>query len=265
MRIGKTILQEKIRWFHERFVSGKLPSKLGIYFHELHENQFDSIRQFIEYFRKEGYRFTGDPLEFVESEGELIVFLSLDDNFQSTFDLLELADELDVKFAVYLNTLYFRDRDDHQVRSQYRSNLRNDVDCELLGQSEVREIAKRGHSIGAHSHSHLQLSALPQAEAELEIRRCKEELELLVDGPVQHFSYPFGMRRHFNESLREYCRNIGFATVANAIPGMQHCQQQRYAIQRTGWMLDESLERNLANLCIDGRIYERLTGRSAVI
>ena len=265
MSFGKTILQQQIRGIHKRFFSGPLPRKLGIYFHELDVQHHDAIRELVSHFRSEGYRFTGNPSDLVLANDESVVFLSIDDNFQTTYDLLELADELAIRFAVYLNTMYFRDRDHDEARSSYLSNLCNDARYELLSQGEVREIASRGHTIGAHSHSHRQLSAMPQPEAELEIRRCKEELEQLVAQSVKHFSYPFGMRRHFTEPLREYCREIGFETVANAIPGLQHCEQTSFNLQRTGWILDQSLTRNIANLRIDGRLYERLTGRRAVV
>ena len=65
------------------------------------------------------------------------------------------------------------------------------------------------------------LAALPAAEARKDIRTSKQLLEDLLGEEVTHFSYPYGMRRHFTENLRGFCRDIGFHTIANAIPGMQ--------------------------------------------
>jgi hypothetical protein len=72
------------------------------------------------------------------------------------------------------------------------------------------------------------------------------------------------MRRHFSESLRRSCLAQGFATVANGIPAMLHGIQLPERIQRSPWRLDRSFEHNLMDLRIDGRLFERVTGRSAV-
>lgn len=220
------------------------------------------------HFRALGYRFTGDPLEFVGSESEKIVFLSIDDNFRTSFDLLDLCDDLEIRFAVYLNSMRFREDDSPpecvDADSAYRDNLRSSVDLPVLSKKEIKAIFARGHTVGAHSHSHRCLTKLSPADAEDEIRVNKSMLEEIVEDEVKHFSYPFGMRRHFNESLRDYCRRVGFQTVAGAIPGMQHARQLPYEIHRSGWQLGQTLQRNVESLRIDGRLFERLTGRSAV-
>jgi hypothetical protein len=108
------------------------------------------------------------------------------------------------------------------------------------------------------------LTSLPSDVAREEIRVSKEELERILQRPVMHFSYPFGMRRHFNRSPRAYCRSIGFITIANAIPCMQYAPGRPDALHRSVWFLEQPLEFNLANVCVDGRLFEALTGRSAV-
>jgi hypothetical protein len=96
-----------------------------------------------------------------------------------------------------------------------------------------------------------------------EIATSKRLLEELLGAEVAHFSYPFGMRRNFNEALRAHCLDSGFRTVANAIPGLQFGGHQPNAIQRTNWQIDRSIAHNLDNLRIDGRAFERWTGRTA--
>ncbi|TAK31702.1 MAG: polysaccharide deacetylase family protein, partial [Myxococcaceae bacterium] len=72
-----------------------------------------------------------------------------------------------------------------------------------------------GHTVGCHTHSHKMLTSLSFDEACTEIATCKNVLESILRTEIAHFSYPFGMRRHFNEPLREFCKKIGFRTVAN--------------------------------------------------
>ena len=81
---------------------------------------------------------------------------------------------------------------------------------------------------------------------------------------MQHFAYPYGMRRHFSRSLRHYCTSIGFVTIASAIPCLQYATNRPDNLRRSAWLLDRSLADNLDNICIDGRAFHALTGRSAV-
>ena len=90
-------------------------------------------------------------------------------------------------------------------------------------------------------------------------------LEDITAAPVQHFAWPYGMRRYFSEALRAYCKAIGFKTIANAIPG---CQRRAAAdpmnIFRTDWRLGKPLAYNFTNLGIDGRVFAALFGRSVI-
>jgi peptidoglycan/xylan/chitin deacetylase (PgdA/CDA1 family) len=132
-----------------------------------------------------------------------------------------------------------------------------------LTTSELREIVDAGHLVGAHTHTHPVLTVLPQEAAREEIRICQEELASLLNRSPEHFAYPFGMRHHFNRSLRNYCMSIGFKTIANGIPCMQYADSKVDGLQRSSWFLDQPFAYNLDNVCIDGRLFSYLTGRSA--
>lgn len=265
MAVLKRLVQETIRQAHLWFSSGSMPSKIGIYFHQIEGVDHDRMREMVGHFRSLDYRFVADPTEFTDPASSMVIFLSIDDNFRTSYELLPLADELDIRFTLYANTLFFSDQKDKRAHDQYVQNLECHFRGPFLSRAELVEISQRGHAIGAHTHSHRQLSALSHKEATEEIAVCKTHLENILGKPVEHFAYPFGMRRHFTEPLRCYCGDNGFRTVANAIPGMQFCEQAPLSIQRSGWDLGQSLERNLQNIRIDGRRYEKWTGRSAVI
>ena len=73
------------------------------------------------------------------------------------------------------------------------------------------------------------------------------------------------MRRFFNERLSNVCRKLGFERIAYGIPGFQHEENiDPMMIHRTRWLFEYDLAHNLDDLCIDGRLFERLTGRSAI-
>lgn len=254
--------QSVIRRVHVELLSRPLPLQLAIYLHEIDRQMWPALRAMIEHLQDAGYRFVG-PDAFVAAE-DRVAFLSFDDNYRSWWTALPLLEELGVVATFYINTCAFRDRDSRVEIDAYFDRLHFRGERVPLSVAEVREIAAAGHVVGAHGHSHRMLAALPSAEAHADIEISKRLLEDLLGQEVAHFSYPYGMRRHFNENLRAFCRSIGFRTIANAIPGMQFAHQTADQIQRSIWRLNAPIDVNLDNLRIDGRLFQHLTGRSAV-
>jgi peptidoglycan/xylan/chitin deacetylase (PgdA/CDA1 family) len=258
-------IQKLVRGAHRAFVRRTLPRKLSIYLHSTVgcEQRLDELLYFL---KERGYAFTG-PGEFLTTAGNTC-FLSFDDNYRSWLRTLPIFEKHQVRATFYVNSWPFRDRVSATDVRRYLKNLGlTDVEAEqetTLSTAELREIAAAGHTIGAHTHTHPVLTALPQVSAEEEIRISKEELASLLGRPSEHFAYPFGMRRHFSHSLRAYCQSIGFATIANAIPCMQYAGSRPDSLHRSVWFLEQPLAFNLDNVCIDGRLFSYLTGRSAV-
>lgn len=257
----KHLTQVLIRQLHLFLRDGGLPLRIAVCLHELEKESWGSFREMVQFFQGQGYRFV-DPLTFCLSSTEPLFLLSFDDNYRSWYEALPLFDALGIRGTFYLNSLPLRDR---VSDSDYRAFCRRINNWRLpLSQEELKSLAAEGHVIGGHTHSHVNLTALPFEEAKEEIRMGKASLEEILEKTVEHFSYPYGMRRFFSEDLRAYCREIGFQTVANAIPAMLHAPQLPLAIQRTNWDIQGELAYNLANLRVDGRFFERHTGRSAV-
>ena len=258
-------IQQSIRAVHRTCFRRSLPSKLSFYLHSTagYEEQLDELLYFL---GERGYAFAG-PGEFLSAAGNTC-FLSFDDNYGSWLRTLPVFQRYQVRATFYVNSWPFRDRvSKTDVRLYIKNCCRTNVRLEpetTLSTAELREIAAAGHTIGAHTHTHPVLTTLPQEAAREEIRVCKEELASLLGRPPEHFAYPFGMRRHFSRSLRTYCRSIGFATIANAIPCMQYARSRPDSLHRSVWFLEQPLAFNLDNVCIDGRLFSFLTGRSAV-
>ncbi|MEL6771733.1 MAG: polysaccharide deacetylase family protein [Bacteroidota bacterium] len=260
----KSFVQAAIRGAHAVFADRGLPNRLPLYFHSLEPHEYEAFERAIVWTRSEGYRFVAGPRAFLGApEGERVAWVSFDDNYRAWHQALPLLDRLGIAATFYTNTGVFRDRATPAALDAYFDRIDHHGDRTSLTTAELREIAAAGHVIGAHTHTHRCLADLPFEEAVAEIDRSQRELEVLLEAPVEHFSYPFGMRRHFTEDLRRYC-TTRFETVANAIPAMLHAPQRADALQRAGWHLDRPHEQNVRALRIDGRRFEALTGRSAV-
>lgn len=260
--IPQVRIQGIVRAVHLRLFRRPLPRKLALYLHTTagHVGRLEELLCFL---RGQGYAFTG-PDAFAAAT-DRAVFLSFDDNYRSWLDTLKPFEKFQVRATFYVNSWPFRDRVSAPEVRTYLKKLGIISDEEAtLSTGELREIADAGHLIGAHTHTHPVLTSIPRNLAREEIRVSKEELEQIVQRPVIHFSYPFGMRRHFNRSLRVYCRSIGFTTIANATPSMQYARSRPDDLHRSVWFLERPLDYNLANVCVDGRVFQALTGRSAV-
>ncbi|MCP4782953.1 MAG: polysaccharide deacetylase family protein [Fuerstiella sp.] len=259
----KTFVHRSIRSVHETLCNRGLPTKIGVYFHSIESGNYDAFREMAEFFHAEGYRFT-NPDTFLTDPDERCVYVSFDDNYKAWHDAIPLFDALDITATFFVNTVCVRDKASDAEIAAYYERLEFDGTRIPLSTSELRELDSAGHTIGAHTHSHFQLTALSFEQAQAEILRSKNELEEILGRPVLHFSYPFGMRRHFSEQLRSWCMDVGFSSVSNAIPCLLHAGHKPSGLNRCLWNLEMPPSYNLSNISIDGRHFVKITGRSVV-
>jgi peptidoglycan/xylan/chitin deacetylase (PgdA/CDA1 family) len=263
-RVGRAI-RSGIREAHATLLTTPLPDDLAIYFHELEPRHWSEFRDAIATLLGMGYRsVTPDGLVAPRSGGKRL-FVSFDDNFRNWHRALPLMADLGLRATFYVNTLPFRDTASAAEIATYLDRLGTPRDRQTLSRAELAELHASGHTIGCHSHSHFVLSRLPRSAWAAEIDDSRRALEDIIGAAVEHFSWPYGMRRHFSEALRGYCGEIGFKTIANAIPGCQlSVGADPLNIFRTDWRLGQPLSYNLTNLRIDGRAYAALLGRSVI-
>lgn len=254
-----------LRSTHKTFMMKRLPDRLAIYFHALEPADRPQFRACIAFFASEGYRFV--PVsQFVDPDltGRAL-FVSFDDNYKNWHDSLEFFADVKVRATFYVNSLPFMDTCAEPERRSYFQRIAYPGPPLSMTTNQLRELAQAGHAIGCHTHSHHNLARLDRSRWQAEILDSRNRLEDLLARPIVDFAYPYGMRRFFSERLRAYCRSLGFETIASAIPGLQHAAPiDPFNIHRTRWNFTSTLEENVEDLRIDGRLFEALTGRSAV-
>ncbi len=64
--------------------------------------------------------------------------------------------------------------------------------AEPMTSAEIKELARRGHSIGAHTVNHLSLPQQSTQACRFELERSKADLEALLSVPITAIAYPFG-------------------------------------------------------------------------
>ena len=90
----------------------------------------------------------------------------------------------------------------------------------MLKWSEVKNMAQNRITFGAHSHTHPILSRMPFQKAKEDIFYSKKIIEENLGIKVRHFAFPNGRDQDFSEELRDYCREIGFKSVASVNYGL---------------------------------------------
>jgi len=87
-----------------------------------------------------------------------------------------------------------------------------------LSWEEIKEMQRKGMTIGGHSHRHDVLSSLSNEEQTLELATCLELLNKnIVNQSIFPFSYPFGKMSTFNEHtidcLKKHHVQYAYSTV----------------------------------------------------
>jgi len=99
----------------------------------------------------------------------------------------------------------------------------------LMNAEEVREWARLGQEVGAHTVDHVHLPALPPAEARRQIETSKAALEDLVAMPVTAFCYPYGEQQAVH---REMVREAGYDNATLTQRGLARADDNPFGLPR---------------------------------
>lgn len=121
------------------------------------------------------------------------VLLTFDDGFA---DLHDFAFPLLRKYAfnacVFVVTGQIGGRNEWDVAKGF-------APVRLLDTEQIRRAAAEGFEFGSHSETHRDLTQLPEADMEQEIRNSRLHLSQLLDREIHSFAYPYGA---VNETVR---------------------------------------------------------------
>jgi peptidoglycan/xylan/chitin deacetylase (PgdA/CDA1 family) len=119
----------------------------------------------------------------------------------------------------------------------------------MLNWDEIKEMIDGGITMGGHSHTHPILAQMPVDKAKEEIYYSKKIMEENFGIAVKHFAFPNGRKEDFSDELVEYCREIGYESVASVIHGTNDGSKGNvFMLRRVGaasplWMLMGNLMR----------------------
>jgi len=260
----KRMLQRGLRRAHLLFARQELPEHMALYLHSLDESERPALREMLRWCVDTGRTFvdTGRYLEPDCPSGA--VNISFDDNHRGWHSALDIFAEFKVPVTFYTNTCVARGRSTADETRAYYDLVGHHGVREPLTAEEIAGIHRAGHIIGAHTHRHLAMRRVPLDEAREDLETNRRILQEITGAPIAHFSYTFGIRRHFSPALAAMVRSMGFQSIAAATPGMLYAPREPGLIQRTYWMLDRPLAWNAENLRVNGQLWVKSTALSPI-
>jgi len=98
-----------------------------------------------------------------------------------------------------------------------------------LSEEEIREMGEAGMVIGSHTHTHPRLDQLSAEDAELELKKSKDILEIVVNKPINIISYPYGS---YNDETLVILQKLGYAMALGTETGINEEKMNRWALKR---------------------------------
>jgi len=93
----------------------------------------------------------------------------------------------------------------------------------MMRSGQVRALVAAGMDIGAHTHRHPILAALPDAEARADIATGKAALEMIAQAPVTLFAYPNGKPGvDYTQRHVDMVNALGFEAAVSTAAGAAH-------------------------------------------
>jgi peptidoglycan/xylan/chitin deacetylase (PgdA/CDA1 family) len=109
----------------------------------------------------------------------------------------------------------------NRVEHELEAGLPTHFGSLMMTYDQVRSLAGRGHVAGSHTMTHPNMAYLKSEDAHRELAESKQRLELQLNSPVMHFSYPCpAMSPHWNERTVEQSRALGYVTGVTTNSGL---------------------------------------------
>lgn len=158
--------------------------------------------------------------------------ITFDDAYQSVYHhALPTMEELSYKCAIFVITDYIG------KVNRWDLSLGGDG-FRHLDADQIREFARLGHTVGAHTRTHRDLTRMSIPRVREEIESSKKALEDLLGEEVRFFSYPFG---RYNQRVRQLVVEAGFDGAVASYPKRRNALQDAYALTRRGVYIIDNL------------------------
>ncbi|MGA9508858.1 MAG: polysaccharide deacetylase family protein [Candidatus Sulfotelmatobacter sp.] len=103
----------------------------------------------------------------------------------------------------------------------------------MLSYEQMRGLQRKGHIVGSHTMTHPNMAYLKQDEAVRELTESKRRLELNLEAPILHFSYPCpALSPHWSAQTAEQSRAAGYETAVTTDNGITRTGDNLFCLKR---------------------------------
>lgn len=148
-----------------------------------------------------------------------------EDNYTNTYPVLK---ELKFPATVFLTAGYIGTK-----RIMPHDAGDNPAYNYLLSWNQVMEMVREGITFGSHTLTHANLGAR-WVDVDREIRESKQIIEKRLNAEVWAISYPFGLRRDFNQEVKRLSERAGYTCACSAMNGVNGYRSDIFALKRIG-------------------------------
>ena len=119
----------------------------------------------------------------------------------------------------------------------YQQNNATEQPALMMSPAQVKQLAERGVTIGAHTVNHPILKVMSEEQQLQEISESKQQLESWLGKPVQHFAYPNGVEGvDFDDVTLKLVQEAGFSSAVITNWGVSTSQTPQFKLKRfTPW------------------------------
>lgn len=147
------------------------------------------------------------------------VLMTIDDGYKDVLSLLPYMIKYGIKPLLFVMS--------HPEKVN-RTELGNQK--ELLSVSDIKLLMSYGWTIGSHSATHADFSALSHAELAFEIAGSKKALEQKLGSRIDYFAYPKGV---YDARILDAVKNAGYKAAFSTEPGCILASSERWHLPRT--------------------------------
>lgn len=151
----------------------------------------------------------GNPGNPASSRG--LISIAIDDGWRSTYtNAFPILDGAGIKSSNYIITGRFNDPS-------------------YIGRTEILNIQARGHEVGAHTRTHMDLVTMSSAQLQAEVAGSKSDLLGIGIRSVDTFAYPFGA---YNATVVQAVKDARFTGARTSNGGFNSRSTDKYLLAR---------------------------------
>jgi peptidoglycan/xylan/chitin deacetylase (PgdA/CDA1 family) len=172
------------------------------------------------------------------------LLVTFDDGFKDNVtNALPVLEEFGVRATFFVATEFASlAPDDINGLSRYAREVFHTTGLvENMDWNDLRELARRGHTVGSHTMTHRRMSGISASEARRELEGSRSTLGEQLGRRVEDLSYPYGRASDGRTDLVELARSAGYRSCFSAVRGENRPGTDPYLIRReameAGWPL----------------------------